>query len=71
MSYAHSFTRSCTRSSNHNHDFKKRDAISINGEVLSLADLLDQLNSYGRENGIWPVKFSRKSLCRYEITWYL
>ncbi|AQX28614.1 MULTISPECIES: argininosuccinate synthase [unclassified Bartonella] len=32
--------------------FKKGDAISINGEVLSPADLLAQLNNYGRENGI-------------------
>ncbi|CBI75706.1 Argininosuccinate synthase [Bartonella clarridgeiae 73] len=32
--------------------FKKGDAISINGAVLSPADLLAQLNSYGRENGI-------------------
>ncbi|AQX19053.1 argininosuccinate synthase [Bartonella sp. CDC_skunk] len=32
--------------------FKKGDAISINGKVLSPADLLTQLNSYGCKNGI-------------------
>ncbi|WP_438721637.1 argininosuccinate synthase [Bartonella rochalimae] len=32
--------------------FKKGDAISINGKVLSPTDLLTQLNSYGCKNGI-------------------
>ncbi|KEG21252.1 argininosuccinate synthase [Bartonella bacilliformis] len=32
--------------------FKKGDAISINGEMLSPATLLTQLNNYGRDNGI-------------------
>ncbi|WP_455481997.1 argininosuccinate synthase [Bartonella sp. B35(2025)] len=32
--------------------FKKGDAISINGEILSPATLLAQLNSYGCDNGI-------------------
>ncbi|VEJ44619.1 argininosuccinate synthase [Bartonella vinsonii] len=33
-------------------DFKKGDAISINGKSLSPANLLSELNSYGRDNGI-------------------
>ncbi|ABM45481.1 argininosuccinate synthase [Bartonella bacilliformis Peru38] len=32
--------------------FKKGDAVSINGEMLSPATLLAQLNNYGRDNGI-------------------
>ncbi|EJF98195.1 argininosuccinate synthase [Bartonella vinsonii subsp. arupensis Pm136co] len=32
--------------------FKKGDAISINGKNLSPANLLSELNSYGRDNGI-------------------
>ncbi|UTO28419.1 argininosuccinate synthase [Bartonella harrusi] len=32
--------------------FKKGDAISINGENLSPANLLSELNRYGRDNGI-------------------
>ncbi|MGF7157010.1 argininosuccinate synthase [Bartonella heixiaziensis] len=32
--------------------FKKGDAISINGKSLSPADLLAELNNYGRDNGI-------------------
>ncbi|MDD9334112.1 MAG: argininosuccinate synthase, partial [Bartonella sp.] len=32
--------------------FKKGDAISINGQNLSPADLLAELNNYGRDNGI-------------------
>ncbi|ALE03287.1 argininosuccinate synthase [Bartonella ancashensis] len=35
--------------------FKRGDAISINGEILSPAILLAQLNKYGRDNGIGRI----------------
>jgi argininosuccinate synthase len=48
--------------------YRNGDIVAINGEELSPAQVLTQLNVFGWQTRYWPFRFGRKPLCRHEVT---